>query len=76
MRSIQQLQRLQEALIPEDSSDPDAPGPALDATSLSVDAWLTQLVTPHLRAWLDANLPALVEALVSQEIARLREETS
>lgn len=44
--------------IPEDSSP-------------TIEALAREMLRPMLREWLDANLPALVERLVSQEIERI-----
>lgn len=42
-----------------------------DATGLALDAQVRETLRPMLQAWLDENLPALVERLVRAEIARV-----
>jgi len=38
---------------------------------LTVNQLVRSLLEPQLKAWLDANLPEMVERLTSAEIARL-----
>jgi cell pole-organizing protein PopZ len=46
--------------------------PALPLTpELTVDQLVRSLLEPHLKAWLEANLPEMVERLTRAEIARL-----
>lgn len=44
-------------------------GPAMEGQTL--DALVRQALTPLLQAWLDENLPALVEDVVREEVQRL-----
>ena len=44
---------------------PDVPG------SDSLEGLVREMLRPLLREWLDANLPAVVEAMVAKEIARI-----
>lgn len=37
----------------------------------TLEDMIKDLITPHLRSWLDANLPGLVERLVKSEIERM-----
>jgi len=41
------------------------------ALPADIDATVRDTLTPLLRAWLDAHLPAIVEAAVHAEIKRL-----
>ncbi len=43
---------------------PVGPGP-------SVEAFFADLIRPQVKAWLDANLPELVQKITAEEIARL-----
>lgn len=45
--------------------------PAGSGGPLTVEAMAEAALRPMLKAWLDANLPPLVERLVAQEIARI-----
>lgn len=48
-----------------------APAPQpVAARGPSVEDWLAALVEPHVKAWLDANLPEIVTARVNAELAR------
>ncbi len=48
-----------------------APVPAAPAPrGPSVEEWLAALVEPHVKAWLDANLPEIVAKRVNEELAR------
>lgn len=44
-----------------------------DAPSNTLEGLVREMLRPMLREWLDANLPELVEKMVSKEIARLTE---
>ena len=37
----------------------------------TLEAMVREMLRPMLRDWLDANLPAMVETMVSREIARI-----
>lgn len=51
---------------------PEMAAPAIaTAGSLTLDAVVTEALRPLLKAWLDRNLPPLVEAMVAKEIARI-----
>ncbi len=50
--------------------DEPAPAAALP-TEAGIDATARALLQPMLQAWLDANLPEIVEAAVAAEIKRL-----
>jgi cell pole-organizing protein PopZ len=41
------------------------------AGSDTLEALVREMLRPMLRDWLDTNLPAMVETLVSREIARI-----
>ena len=47
---------------------------ALPAVGTSLEELTRELMRPMIKQWLDANLPALVEQLVSREIQRLNEK--
>ncbi len=48
-----------------------APGDALPAGERSIEAFLTDLLRPELKVWLDQHLAPLVERIVEREIKRL-----
>ena len=49
-----------------------APAPSVaSAGSRTLDDVVTEALRPMLKAWLDAHLPPLVEAMVAKEIARI-----
>lgn len=55
-----------------------APAPAASpappaAPQRTVEAFLADLIRPHLKSWLDAHLPELVQKITAEEIARLIE---
>ncbi|TVQ33838.1 MAG: DUF2497 domain-containing protein [Geminicoccaceae bacterium] len=56
------LQRLSAAI---------APGDAVAGGQRSIEVFLADLVRPELKAWLDTNLPPLVERIVEREIKKL-----
>lgn len=56
------LQRLTAAMVPH---------AALSGGDRSVEVFLADLLRPELKAWLDGNLPALVERIVEREIKKL-----
>ena len=42
---------------------------------VTLDALVSELIKPYLKAWLDQNLPAIVDEAVQKEIARLVERS-
>src|SRR6266487_2021693 len=48
-----------------------APAPATDSSALRDEELVSELLRPMLKAWLDDNLPAIVERLVRAEIERV-----
>lgn len=62
---------------PEGDAPPTDDGPAPAAPALpaapqrTVEAFLADLIRPQVQAWLDANLPELVQKITAEEIARL-----
>ena len=62
---------------PEYAAAPPPPAPPAAAVEPprpvdnSLDAFIRAIVEPHLKAWLAANLPELVERLTREEIERL-----
>lgn len=62
--STHALSRLTRALVPETRREPPMP-------SITVDRLVIDLLTPPLKAWLDAHLPALVERVVEEEVKKL-----
>ncbi|MFZ4688330.1 MAG: DUF2497 domain-containing protein [Polymorphobacter sp.] len=59
-------------------AEPVAPAPVVDignmvlgAETITVDALVRSLVEPMLKAWLDANMPEIVEKMAQAEIKRL-----
>lgn len=71
---------------PDDAPDP-APLPAPEAeapavplasitlppetASMTLDTLIREMLAPHIKAWLDANMPEIVEKLAREEIRRL-----
>lgn len=50
---------------------PRSPAAAVASSDSALEEATRALLKPLLRAWLDANLPALIERIVREEIARL-----
>ena len=42
-----------------------------DMASITLDALIRDMMAPHIKAWLDANMPEIVEKLAREEIKRL-----
>ena len=49
--------------------------PASQNGGVTLDALVSELIKPYLKAWLDQNLPAIVDEAVQKEIARLVERS-
>lgn len=47
------------------------PGPVVPDSGKSVEVFVAELLRPMLKEWLDANLPAIVERVVEQEVKKL-----
>lgn len=47
---------------------------AAESDAQTLDALVRQALTPLLKAWLDENLPALVERIVREEVRRLAQQ--
>ena len=60
------LEALTNAAAPAADTTPAAITPGITVEQLASD-----LLRPMLKDWLDANLPAVVERIVSQEVARI-----
>lgn len=69
-------------LVPEAAPDAPAASPPVAApqstaaertarTGPTVEEFLAELIRPQVKAWLDANLPELIQKMASDEIARL-----
>ena len=66
---------------PELSALPAAPEPDIvplasvtlppDMSSITLDALIRDMMAPHIKAWLDANMPEIVEKVAREEIRRL-----
>jgi hypothetical protein len=41
------------------------------SASMTLDELIRSLLAPHIQAWLDANMPEIVEKLAREEIRRL-----
>lgn len=54
-----------------DAARPVPPAPPVAGDSRTVEQMAEDLMRPMLKAWLDANLPSLVERAVAQELARI-----
>lgn len=46
-------------------------GPVVPDSGKSVEVFVAELLRPMLKEWLDANLPAIVERVVEQEVKKL-----
>lgn len=65
-----EILELTHALPPE--AAPTAPAAALAGRGdIGLEALVRSLLEPHLKAWLDAHLPEIVEKMVAAEIARI-----
>lgn len=42
-----------------------------ETATITLDALIRDMLTPHIKAWLDANMPEIVEKLAREEIRRL-----
>ena len=42
-----------------------------DTAAMTLDTLIRQMLAPHIKAWLDANMPEIVEKLAREEIRRL-----
>ena len=51
-----------------------ARGTPLGNTNMTLEDLIRDLLRPHLKSWLDENLPGLVEKLVRAEIERMSRE--
>lgn len=77
--SIEEVMASIRRIVAERPAVPDeeaaaAPAPPLPeplAGGATVDAFLRSMLEPMLKAWLDANLPEIVEAATRAEIRRL-----
>lgn len=60
------------AKVEEASRPPEPPlPPAPDHDGRTIDAFLSAMLEPMLQEWLEKNLPAIVERLVAEELARI-----
>lgn len=76
MASIRRIVAESPPVLDEDAPAPMAPPtplppPAPLAGGVTVDAFLRSMLEPMLKAWLDANLPEIIERATQAEIARL-----
>jgi hypothetical protein len=62
----------------EDAPPPEPPPVALNeveitpsAASMTLDDLIRSMLSPHIQAWLNANMPEIVEKLAREEIKRL-----
>ena len=72
-----EILELTNALPPEPEAAPAsvAAEPVL-GRDIGLEALVRSLLAPHLKAWLDAHLPDIVEKMVAAEIARIRQTGS
>jgi hypothetical protein len=42
-----------------------------ETATMTLDALIREMLAPHIKAWLDANMPEIVEKLAREEIRRL-----
>lgn len=65
------------ALPPSPAPDPLAPSSLANvttpsiSTAMTLDELMRSMLTPQIKAWLDANMPEIVEKLAREEIKRL-----
>jgi cell pole-organizing protein PopZ len=64
------LDALSAAIVDPESAPAPAAAPVA-AGSRTLDDVVTEALRPMLKAWLDTNLPPLVEGMVAKEIARI-----
>jgi cell pole-organizing protein PopZ len=64
------LDALSAAVVDPESAPAPSAAPA-SAGSRTLDDVVTEALRPMLKAWLDTNLPPLVEGMVAKEIARI-----
>ena len=62
-----EILELTNALPPEAT----APSAVASRGDIGLEALVRSLLEPHLKAWLDAHLPQIVEKMVAAEIARI-----
>ncbi|WP_303784760.1 DUF2497 domain-containing protein [Sandarakinorhabdus limnophila] len=69
----------------DENEDPPSPAPALapapvslanvtlpsSSTGMTLDELMRSMLAPQIKAWLDANMPEIVEKLAREEIKRL-----
>jgi len=66
-----------EAELPPVAEPPAEPVPLASVTlppetaTITLDALIRDMLAPHIKAWLDANMPEIVEKLAREEIRRL-----
>lgn len=69
-----------EDLSPLPPAAPPAPEPAValdsvaitpEAATMTLDELIRSLLAPQIKAWLDANMPEIVEGIAREEIRRL-----
>lgn len=59
------------ALAPEPAVPLDTVAITPAAATMTLDELLRSLLAPQIKAWLDANMPEIVEKLAREEIRRL-----
>ncbi|WP_353217645.1 DUF2497 domain-containing protein [Sandarakinorhabdus sp.] len=42
-----------------------------DVTAMTLDTLIRQMLGPHIKAWLDAHMPEIVEKIAREEIRRM-----
>lgn len=55
----------------EQALPPAAPAAAPVQTALTLEAFVRRIAEPHIKAWLDANLPEIVQREVAKAVDRL-----
>jgi hypothetical protein len=60
----------EDAPAPEPDPPPLAP-PRSPAVQRTVEDVLAELAAPHVKSWVDANLPEIVQRMVAAEVERL-----
>jgi hypothetical protein len=66
---------------PDPPPPPAAPAPDIvplasvalppETATITLDALIRDMLAPHIKAWLDANMPEIVEKIAREEIRRL-----
>lgn len=59
------------AAAPVEEAPPPLAPPPSPAVQRTVEDVLAELAAPHVKSWVDANLPEIVQRMVAEEVERL-----